>query len=59
MRNASSYLEKLKKNEERDVVARSIMGKMSIEQLSDLLSVYHMMGQICSEILEKKLLGSC
>lgn len=59
VRNASSYLEKLKKNEERDVVARSIMGKMSIEQLSDLLSFYHMMGQICSEILEKKLLGSC
>lgn len=59
VRNASSYLEKLKKNEERDVVARSIMGKMSIEQLSDLLSFYHMMGQICSEILEKKLLGTC
>ncbi|KAG5227187.1 glutamine amidotransferase GAT1 [Salix suchowensis] len=27
------------------------------EQLSDLLSFYHMMGQICSEVLERKLNG--
>ncbi|XP_059306455.1 vacuolar cation/proton exchanger 3-like [Lycium ferocissimum] len=31
------------------------MGKMSMEQLSDLKSFYSMMGQICSEVLERKL----
>ena len=31
------------------------MEKMSIEQLSDLMSLYQMMGQKCSEELEKKL----
>ncbi|KAJ0037717.1 hypothetical protein Pint_22097 [Pistacia integerrima] len=55
VRNASSYIQRLKKNEERERVARNIMGKMSIEQLSELNSFYHLMGQICSEALEKKL----
>ncbi|KAJ0962678.1 hypothetical protein J5N97_027800 [Dioscorea zingiberensis] len=49
VRNASSYIERLKMNEEREMVTRSVMGKMSIEQLSELLSFYHLMGQICSE----------
>lgn len=57
VRNASSYLQRLKMNEERETLARNVMGKMSIEQLSDLLSLYRMMGQICSEVLEKKLLA--
>lgn len=57
VRNASSYMERLKLNEERERLARSVMGKMSAEQLSDLMSFYHMMGQICSEVLEKKLHG--
>nr|XP_016440358.1 PREDICTED: uncharacterized protein LOC107766132 isoform X1 [Nicotiana tabacum] len=57
VRNASSYLEKLKMNEEKEALARKVMGKMSMEQLSDLKSFYHMMGQICSEVLEKKLQG--
>ncbi|KAJ4709883.1 Class I glutamine amidotransferase-like superfamily protein [Melia azedarach] len=55
VRNASAYIERLKMNEERERVARNIIGKMSIGQLSDLMSFYHMMGQICSEALEKKL----
>ncbi|MCL7024377.1 hypothetical protein MKW94_002113 [Papaver nudicaule] len=55
VRNASSFLEKLKLNDEKEKVARNIMGKMSIEQLSDLVSFYHMMGKISSEVLEKKL----
>ncbi|KAG9450517.1 hypothetical protein H6P81_010482 [Aristolochia fimbriata] len=58
VRNASSYLERLRKNEEREHAARNLMGKMSIEQLSDLLSFYHMMGQICSEVIERKLMAS-
>ncbi|KDP32980.1 hypothetical protein JCGZ_13011 [Jatropha curcas] len=57
VRNAGSYLEKLKLNEGRERLARNLMGKMAVEQLSDLLSFYRMMGQICSEVLERKLNG--
>lgn len=56
VRNASSYMERLKMNEEREKLARVVMGKMTVEQLSDLNLFYHMMGQICSDMLEKKLL---
>ncbi|PON34065.1 Peptidase C [Trema orientale] len=55
VRSANSYIKKLKLDEERQRVARNVMGKMSVEQLSDLMSFYHMMGQICSEELERKL----
>ncbi|KAL7131774.1 hypothetical protein ABFS83_12G027000 [Erythranthe nasuta] len=57
VRNASSYMEKLRMNEKRENLARNVMNKMSVEQLSDLMSFYHMMGQICSEVLERKLTG--
>ncbi|KAJ6795935.1 putative glutamine amidotransferase PB2B2.05 [Iris pallida] len=56
VRNASSYLEKLKMNEKRETMARSVMGKMSVEHLSELLSFYNMMGKVCSEVLERKLM---
>ncbi|XP_074320441.1 putative glutamine amidotransferase GAT1_2.1 [Silene latifolia] len=36
-------------------VARTIIEKMSVEQLSNMMSFYYMMGQICSEVLETKL----
>ncbi|XP_061337371.1 putative glutamine amidotransferase GAT1_2.1 [Gastrolobium bilobum] len=55
VRNAGSYIERLKLNEEREKMARNVMGKMSVEQLSDLMSFYHTMGQICSEVLERKI----
>ncbi|XP_072964999.1 putative glutamine amidotransferase GAT1_2.1 [Typha angustifolia] len=55
VRNASSYLQRLKMDEEREKAARALMGKMSVEHLSDLLTFYHIMGQICSEVLERKL----
>lgn len=55
VRNGSSYIEKLKLNEARERTAKNVMGKMTIDQLSDLLSFYHMMGQICSDVLERKL----
>ncbi|KAB1211237.1 Protein NtpR [Morella rubra] len=42
---------------ERRVSKESVMGKMSVEQLSDFMSFYHMMAQICSETLERKLNG--
>ncbi|KAJ9128717.1 hypothetical protein P3X46_034552 [Hevea brasiliensis] len=57
VRNGGSYIERLQLNEESERQAKNVMGKMSIEQLSDLLSFYHMMGQICSEVLERKLNG--
>lgn len=34
--------------------ARNVMGKMTIEQLTELNMFYQMRGQICSEILAKK-----
>ncbi|CAD5183598.1 unnamed protein product [Musa acuminata subsp. malaccensis] len=55
VRNASFYLEKMKMNEARKTAARITMEKMSIEQLSELHSFYHMMGKICSEVIDKKL----
>ncbi|CAK8542643.1 unnamed protein product [Lathyrus sativus] len=57
VRNAGSYIERLKQNEEREKMARRVMDKMSIEHLSELLSFYHTMGQISSEVLEKKIHG--
>lgn len=54
VRNGHGY-KKLKLNEDRERVARSIISKMSIEQLSDMMSFYYTMGQICSEVLESKL----
>ncbi|KAL4582512.1 hypothetical protein LXL04_007062 [Taraxacum kok-saghyz] len=59
VRNASSYMEKMKINEEREKLARVMMGKMRVEQLSDLSLFYQMMGKICSEVLDKKLQDSC
>ena len=55
VRNASACMERLKMNEEKEKLARKMMGKMSVEQLSDIVSFYHMMGQICTEVLERKL----
>lgn len=55
VRNASVYMERLKMNEEKEKLARTMMGKMSIEQLSEIVSFYHMMGRISSEVLERKL----
>ncbi|XP_015065423.1 putative glutamine amidotransferase GAT1_2.1 [Solanum pennellii] len=55
VRNASSYLQRLKMNEEKERLGRKLMGKMSVEQLSDLKTFYNMMGQICCEVLERKL----
>lgn len=55
VRNASVYIEKLKMNEEREKMARAIIEKMSIDQLSGLVSFYQKMGKICSEALEMKL----
>uniref|UniRef100_J3KW92 Glutamine amidotransferase domain-containing protein n=1 Tax=Oryza brachyantha TaxID=4533 RepID=J3KW92_ORYBR len=55
VRNASGYLNRLKLNEGREAAARALMAKMSVEQLSDLASFYHIMGNICSEVLDRKL----
>ncbi|KZV34304.1 hypothetical protein F511_28006 [Dorcoceras hygrometricum] len=54
VRNGSFYLERLNLREEKEKLARNLMGKMSMEQLLDLLSFYRTMGKICSEVLEIK-----
>ncbi|MED6136541.1 hypothetical protein PIB30_057025 [Stylosanthes scabra] len=48
-------IERLKLSEDREKRARNLMAKMSEEQLSELLSFYHTMGQICSEVLDGKI----
>ncbi|KAH7847480.1 hypothetical protein Vadar_026535 [Vaccinium darrowii] len=57
VRNASVYMSRLKLNEERASLARKAIEKMSVENISDLMSFYRTMGQICSEVLDKKLQG--
>lgn len=54
VRNASAYLQKLQMGEEKVKMAKCIIGKMSIEQLSDMVSFYHKMWQLCSETLDMK-----
>jgi len=49
VRNEGSYMK------QREKMTKNVMGKMSVEQLSDLVSFYHTMGQICSQVLERKL----
>lgn len=51
VRNASSYSQRLKINAERERLAKIVIEKMSIEYLSDLMSFYHMMGQLYSDVL--------
>ncbi|KAE8716145.1 putative serine/threonine-protein kinase [Hibiscus syriacus] len=55
VRNGSHYVEKMGLHRERGELGRKVMGKMSFEQLSDLMSFYNMMGRICSEVLGRKL----
>jgi len=55
VRNAGSYVERMKLNEGREKMAKNVMGKMSVDQLSDLLTFYRTMAQICSQVLERKL----
>ena len=60
VRNSNSYMKRSELNEQRQALARNVMAKMSVEKLSDLMSFYHMMGQICTEVLERKLVnGLC
>ncbi|XP_057971181.1 putative glutamine amidotransferase GAT1_2.1 [Malania oleifera] len=35
----------------REKMAKHAIGRLSVEQLSDLMSLYHWMGQACSEVL--------
>ncbi|KAK7343421.1 hypothetical protein VNO77_12153 [Canavalia gladiata] len=55
VRNGSVYKHKLEKNRVREEIARTVMANMSIEQLSDLMSFYGLMRQICSDALERKM----
>ncbi|XP_027364783.1 putative glutamine amidotransferase GAT1_2.1 [Abrus precatorius] len=55
VRNGSVYTHKLKMNQVREKVARTMMATMSIEQLSELMSFYGSMRQICYDTLESKM----
>ncbi|XP_010528499.1 PREDICTED: uncharacterized protein LOC104805582 [Tarenaya hassleriana] len=55
VRNGGSYMRKKKLDEERQRMARNIMSKMTVERLSELMAFYHLMGNLCGEVLERKL----
>lgn len=58
VRNGGSYMKKLKVDEDKQRMARNMMKKMNIEQLSELMAFYHLMGNICGEVLDRKLQGN-
>ncbi|KAG5379418.1 hypothetical protein IGI04_027260 [Brassica rapa subsp. trilocularis] len=58
VRNGGSYMKKMKVDEEKQKMARNMMNKMNTEQLSELMAFYHLMGNICGEVLERKLHGN-
>lgn len=58
VRNGGSYMKKLKVDEDKQRMARNMMNKMNIEQLSELMAFYHLMGNICGDVLERKLHGN-
>ncbi|KMT18587.1 hypothetical protein BVRB_2g027190 [Beta vulgaris subsp. vulgaris] len=55
VRNVFAYFDKCKVQEDKENLAKEIMDKMSLEQLTDLMAFYHSMSQTCSEVLERKL----
>lgn len=55
IRSGSSYLEKMKMKEEKEKLVRNMLSKMTMEQLSDLMSFHHMMTQICSDMIETRM----
>uniref|UniRef100_A0A7N0VLD4 Uncharacterized protein n=1 Tax=Kalanchoe fedtschenkoi TaxID=63787 RepID=A0A7N0VLD4_KALFE len=55
IRSGNSYLEGMKLKENKEKLVRNILSKMTVEQLSDLVSFHHMMAQICSDLLETRL----
>lgn len=55
VRKISCYWQRLKINEEREMVAKNVMRKIFVEQLSDLVYFNYMFGQISSKVLDRKL----
>lgn len=60
VRNASGYLNSLNSKNKlndgrREAAARALMAEMTVDQLSSLASFYHNMGNICAEVLDRKL----
>lgn len=53
MRKISCYWQRLKINEEREMVAKNVMRKIFVEQLSDLVYFNYMFGQISSKVLDR------
>jgi hypothetical protein len=57
VRNSYFYHNILNLKRAKEMMAKTIMGKMSVQQLGTLLSFHCMMGLICQEVLETKLHG--
>ncbi|XP_010554430.1 PREDICTED: uncharacterized protein LOC104824153 [Tarenaya hassleriana] len=55
VRNSTGYMKKMRMKKDQERVAHSILDKMPVDRLSDLLSFYHMMSRLCSHVLETKL----
>ncbi|VFQ99951.1 unnamed protein product [Cuscuta campestris] len=55
VRNGKYWCAEEERAKEREMWARKAMGKMTAEQLYDLSSFYHMMGKVCSDLLQNKL----
>ncbi|KAL9230090.1 hypothetical protein vseg_005482 [Gypsophila vaccaria] len=55
VRNAFTYVNTLKVNGDKQKMAKKMMDKMSEAQLTDMVSFYHTMAQICSDVLAQKL----
>ncbi|GLU04702.1 hypothetical protein SLE2022_218380 [Rubroshorea leprosula] len=55
VRNASSYMRRLRMNEEKERIARVVMEKMPVGKLWELMSFHTIMSQICSEAMEREL----
>uniref|UniRef100_A0A7N0TJP8 Uncharacterized protein n=1 Tax=Kalanchoe fedtschenkoi TaxID=63787 RepID=A0A7N0TJP8_KALFE len=47
-------LEGIKLKENKEKLVRNILSKMTVEQLSDLVSFHHMMAQICSSKVSRR-----
>ncbi|CAH8326340.1 unnamed protein product [Eruca vesicaria subsp. sativa] len=58
VRNGGSYIKKMKVDQEKQRMARNMMNKMNTEQLSELMTFYHLMGNKCCEVLESKVHGN-
>lgn len=54
IRSGSNYKEQMKLKEEKEKLVGNVLSKMTVEQLSDLMSFHRMTAQICSDMIETR-----